>query len=234
MTTFTKTFSYLTVSAILFSGAVLASDNKNDDHSHEKEHRQHDAHVHGAAKLTIVSEGKELLIELHSPAMNILGFEHSPKNDQQKALIVKTGNILSNIDNVITLPASSKCELEHAEIEGDLFTQYNSTVQGKHDEHDEHDEHEKNDGHDEHDEHEKNDGHEEHDGHDEHDGDDEAPHSDVSVHYELHCQHPEQLTQLDITAFEHFTHMEKVEVQALIEDKQLAKQLTAKKHLFKL
>jgi hypothetical protein len=47
-------------------------------HEHPAEHRQHGAHVHGLAILNLALDGQQIRIELHSPAANIVGFEHAP------------------------------------------------------------------------------------------------------------------------------------------------------------
>jgi Protein of unknown function (DUF2796) len=44
----------------------------------EAEHREHGPHVHGVAQLNVALDGNVLWIELNSPAMNIVGFEHAP------------------------------------------------------------------------------------------------------------------------------------------------------------
>ena len=249
MTTFKNTLSYLAVSAaLLFTASALASD------ADKKEHRQHGAHEHGSAKLTIVSEGKELLIELDSPAANILGFEHAPENDQQKALIVQARDSLSNINNIVTLPATSECVLEHVEIKGALFSQHQGDDDHKehsadkhddddHKEHsadkhdnDDHKEHSDDkhddDDHKEHSDDKHDDDHKEHSD-DKHDDDHEehSSHSDVSVHYELHCASPEKITTLALSVFDHFKDMKKIDVQAVVAEKQLAKQLTQKDNI---
>ena len=41
------------------------------------------AHVHGISELNIIIEGNKLEIQLRSPAMNILGFEHKADTVQQ-------------------------------------------------------------------------------------------------------------------------------------------------------
>jgi len=43
-----------------------------------------DAHVHGEAKMMIVLENNQLFIEIETPAMNVLGYEHPPENKQQQ------------------------------------------------------------------------------------------------------------------------------------------------------
>ena len=44
----------------------------------------HGAHVHGAAELDVVLDGKKILITLESPADNLLGFERAPKSEFEK------------------------------------------------------------------------------------------------------------------------------------------------------
>jgi hypothetical protein len=49
------------------------------------------AHVHGEAQLSVVlDDPNTLVIEFRSPAHDILGFEHLPSDDQEKALAEKT------------------------------------------------------------------------------------------------------------------------------------------------
>jgi len=40
---------------------------------------QHNAHTHGVANLTLVSDSGTLEIAFDSPAVNLLGFEHRPR-----------------------------------------------------------------------------------------------------------------------------------------------------------
>ncbi|MEK9704254.1 MAG: DUF2796 domain-containing protein, partial [Deltaproteobacteria bacterium] len=58
-----------------------------------------EAHVHGEAKLNIVFEGQELLIELRSPSYNLVGFEHEPKTKNQHELVENTIELLKNFGN---------------------------------------------------------------------------------------------------------------------------------------
>lgn len=47
--------------------------------SEHKAFTEHHAHEHGVASLEIGVEGKQLLIHLDSPAINVLGFEYAPR-----------------------------------------------------------------------------------------------------------------------------------------------------------
>ena len=45
--------------------------------------RQSEAHVHGEAELNVVISENMALLELRSPAVNIIGFEDSPRSDAE-------------------------------------------------------------------------------------------------------------------------------------------------------
>lgn len=65
----------LLISALLFFIGVTGAVAEETCH--------HDAHVHGVGKLNVALDGDDLIIELTSPAANIVGFEHTPENEQQ-------------------------------------------------------------------------------------------------------------------------------------------------------
>jgi hypothetical protein len=58
-----------------------------DGHEAESEYRQHGAHEHGAATLTIAWSGNEMEIELDSPAFNLFGFEYEPSAGDELQLV---------------------------------------------------------------------------------------------------------------------------------------------------
>ena len=77
----------------------------------------HGAHEHGAAELTVALDGQALVIELISPLDNLVGFEHAPANDTQRAALVEAGRLLSDADAMFALPVAAACRFEHADIE---------------------------------------------------------------------------------------------------------------------
>jgi hypothetical protein len=68
------------------------------------------ASAHGAPEMDVVVEGKKLLITLESPADNLLGFEHKPKNDTEKAKLKAVSEQLQNASNLFTIDASAQCK----------------------------------------------------------------------------------------------------------------------------
>lgn len=90
--------------------------------------RQHGAHQHGTAELRIAVEGQTLQIELESPAMNIVGFEHHPRSAAEKKAAQQAAAALRDPGRVFELPATAKCALREMKLEGEL-------VAGKHSHH---------------------------------------------------------------------------------------------------
>jgi len=94
----------------VFIGCISAMTMAETEHEHEGEHREFEAHEHGTAELNWVMEEKKLSLSLHSPAMNMLGFEHKPQNkheNQQLTLLLAT---LAQPDNLVTL-TGGQCAL---------------------------------------------------------------------------------------------------------------------------
>lgn len=77
----------LSISLILvFFSTASQAGIQHDHHKDEaKPHsRHHDAHAHGVAQLNIAIDNNTLMIELTSPAANIIGFEHKIESDAEE------------------------------------------------------------------------------------------------------------------------------------------------------
>ncbi len=100
------------VSSFLMLGTVCAFSvvNAGAEITHH-----HEEHVHGVATLNWILEAEKLHIELRSPAMNLLMFEHSPKTQEEIERLTSVINKLENIDQVITLKGG-ECELSSTNI----------------------------------------------------------------------------------------------------------------------
>jgi hypothetical protein len=75
------------------------------------------AHEHGVAELTVVLEGPALVVELSSPLDNLVGFEHAPANDAQRAALAEAGRRLREAGAMFVLPAAAGCRLDDTDIE---------------------------------------------------------------------------------------------------------------------
>ena len=79
-------------------------------------HSTHEPHVHGIAVLNIIVEKSEVHLALESPAMNLLGFEHAPVTDEQKAAYQATQQKLTEASTLFAFPGAS-CQLESSDVE---------------------------------------------------------------------------------------------------------------------
>ena len=89
-------------------------------HAEQQNHRQHGAHEHGSARLMLAIEGNELEMELISPAMNLVGFEHQPANPQQRKAVYQAIDTLKAADRLFILPKPATCTLQKVEVETGL------------------------------------------------------------------------------------------------------------------
>ncbi|KOR31896.1 hypothetical protein TI05_10700 [Achromatium sp. WMS3] len=92
-------------------------------HDHKPEHRHHGAHVHGIAALNIALEGHELYIELNSPAVNIIGFEHMPKSAADHAELDKAVATLKDGNQLFQFNSSAGCRMEHVHVTSQLLNE---------------------------------------------------------------------------------------------------------------
>ena len=115
------------------------------DHEHEHDHAEHgslEAHEHGAARLNVVLDGQALELELESPAMNLVGFEHAAESDADKAKVAAARSQLQDPQALFGLGAGD-CSLSETELESPLF-------EDEEHEHEEHHAHDKDSEHSEH------------------------------------------------------------------------------------
>lgn len=82
-----------------------------------EETRELGAHEHGAATLEVAVEGDAIEMMLEVPAENIVGFEHSPETDEQKAAIEEATEQLSDPLALFSVPGEAGCEVTSSEVE---------------------------------------------------------------------------------------------------------------------
>jgi len=73
-------------------------------------------HIHGEAGLHIIMDGSKLLVELNSPAMNLLGFEHAIHNSEDQAMVENTRVHLKN-PNALFILNDGKCQLKEQAVD---------------------------------------------------------------------------------------------------------------------
>ncbi|MEE1920771.1 DUF2796 domain-containing protein [Pseudomonas sp. 148P] len=99
--------------------AVMAHD--DHDHDHDHQHGSLGAHEHGVAHLNAVLDGNTLELELESPAMNLVGFEHAAQSDADKAKVAAVRAQLEQPLKLFGLTAAAGCKESDQELESPLF-----------------------------------------------------------------------------------------------------------------
>ncbi|MCO2980749.1 zinc-binding protein [Pseudomonas aeruginosa] len=93
----------------------------HDDHDHDHAHGSLGKHEHGVAQLNVALDGKTLELELDSPAMNLVGFEHTASTDTDKAAVAKARAQLEKPLELFALPVTAGCSVASQELRSPLF-----------------------------------------------------------------------------------------------------------------
>ncbi len=73
---------------------------------------EHHAHVHGVAKLEVAVDGGDLSLHLESPLEGLLGFEHAPRNDQERAAVAEMRKKLADAGKLFAPTTAARCTLK--------------------------------------------------------------------------------------------------------------------------
>ncbi|MCO7578277.1 MULTISPECIES: DUF2796 domain-containing protein [Pseudomonas chlororaphis group] len=185
--------------ALPFALLPLAVAQAAQAHDHEHEHGSLGAHEHGVARLNAVLDGQALELELESPAMNLVGFEHAPSTDADKAKVTAARTQLEQPLALFSLPKAAACTVAKQELESPLF--------GDKPDADDHDDDDKDAA-----------GHEHH-----------HEHSEIHAHYQFTCAKPDALKNLDLgQVFKTFPATQKIQVQLISPNGQQGVEATAK------
>ncbi|WP_421998440.1 zinc uptake protein ZrgA [Roseovarius confluentis] len=162
--------------------------------------RELDAHVHGVSTVEIAVEHGAIEVNILSPGMDIVGFEHEASSAEDKEAIATAIRQFLTPEEIVTLPEDAGCRL--TEVLAHLHT-------GDHD-----DEHmHEGDDHAHDDDHAEGEGHD----HDHEEHADEARHSAFHVTYGFACDDEDALTSVGFPFFERFANAEEIEVQYVTE-----------------
>lgn len=161
----------------------------------------HQAHTHGLANLTLVSEGGALEIRFESPAISLLGFEHKPNTDQQEAAVESTKSFLKSAKKVLSIQGGN-CELD--EVDVDIHGPAGQGIEASEKEEHHGDEHAADDEHgDEHDKHNSS-----------------ETHSEVLATYRFTCSENQEIASISFSLFDDFPNLESIKVNWVTQDKQ--------------
>jgi len=105
--------------ALPFALLPLVVAHAADEHDHE--HESLGAHEHGVGRLNAALDGQTLELELESPAMNLMGFEHVATTDADKAKVAAVRAQLEKPLVLFNLPKAAGCVIATQELESPLF-----------------------------------------------------------------------------------------------------------------
>ena len=171
----------------------------------DHQHASLGAHEHGVASLNLVVDGHLVSMELDSPAANLVGFEHTPGTDEDRATVARVKAALEQADTLFSFSPAAGCTLQQVELESPLFAA---------DEHKQHDDH----AHGE---------HEHHDDHDDHHDHEHSAHADIEGRFDFSCSSPERLEALTLPLFNSFPARQRLQVHAITASGQHGALLTA-------
>lgn len=162
------------------------------------EHREHEAHAHGHGTLDIVVEGELALIELRMPGVNVVGFEHAPKDDAEHEAVQRALAPLQDGASVFVLAPKANCVIEQAAADISAVAHEDHHDDGQ-------------SGADEHGEPAADSGEEEH--------------SELHATYQFRCGAPERLDRIETHLLEHLHDVEEIDVRVVTPTAQLATEL---------
>ena len=142
-------------------------------------------HEHGHGTLNIAIEGNKIVIELHAPGDDIVGFEHPASTAEDKATLANALATLKAPLSLFFLPNQAVCRVDRATV---------AQVAGSEREH-EKESHEK---------------HENHEEHKEHEG-----HSEFHAEYTLTCAQPQAIRRIAFPFFSQFPRSHELDVTLL-------------------
>lgn len=71
----------------------------------------------GVAELTLTAAGSEVLVKFVGPAASLVGFEHAPGTDDERATLRLATDNLKTGDGMIRLNTQARCRLASAEVD---------------------------------------------------------------------------------------------------------------------
>jgi hypothetical protein len=166
--------------------------------------RQHGSHAHGVAQLDLVLDGQTLELQLSSPAVNLVGFEHPARAAKDRQKVGQVVATLKQGDAMLRLPEAAQCVLERAEVDESLLGDQDPDHDHDHD----HD-------------------HNSNSNSNSNSGQADGSHADIDVAYRFHCVSPDKLDSIGVELLHQFPGLESLRVQMITPSSQRGLTLSA-------
>lgn len=161
----------------------------------------HDAHTHGEGRMTLVFDNGQMLVEIKTPAANMLEFEHTPSSDEQWHTLDVLEQALRDPKKLIVLEPDCKLQASNVKLP------FERTVHKVSKESDSKAEYE-------HEHHHENEHHAAHSKKDE-DTSSRVNHTDIYVEYEWLCEKP-HLPKLTFHYFDAYPSFNRLNVEWIV------------------
>lgn len=77
---------------------------------------QHGTHEHGTAMLVVAVDGSRLSVELVAPAHDVVGFEHQPANEAERAALARAEAVLADHGRLLAMSKAAGCRVAGIEV----------------------------------------------------------------------------------------------------------------------
>jgi hypothetical protein len=84
--------------------------------AHAEEFEQHHAHEHGKVALNVAIDASTFLVELDAPAVNVVGFEHAPRTQDERAAVQHASQFIKAGRSLIGFPPAAACHFLRTEF----------------------------------------------------------------------------------------------------------------------
>ena len=158
-----------------------------------------EAHVHGLSELTVALDNDAVEIQLTSPAMNLVGFEHRATSKKDIAAVENAESILRKHKALFSFSGSVCKHLETAIDTSTLIAIDDHQHESHMDEH--------------------------HHGHKDHDEDES--HSEIVANYKYSCKDASKLSSIEVALFDYFRGIHEIHAMWVVHSQQGSKELTA-------
>lgn len=125
--------SILSVSVLLGIAAGLPAS--------AEEFEQRGVHEHGKVTLNAAIEGTALVIGLDAPAINVVGFEHAPRTDAEKAAVTEAARLLNIGNGLFGFPPEAKCAFKGSQLTAPHWEEESADSHSHHEKHEAHEHH---------------------------------------------------------------------------------------------
>ena len=166
--------------------------------------RFHKAHTHGIAKLNIALEkDSTLTLEFEIPAMDVVEFEHQPKNKEQDRKIRQAVLLLKDTHKVLELSKAAGCSIKRVNVKAPGFLDDDHAHDKDHHSHDEKESEKDEDGH-----------------------------SEFHAEYEFKCLAAKRLSEIELYIFKHFPSLTVISAVGISDKGHSFRELTPKSMVF--